>query len=478
MKIENNIIVKFDKIDENLIIPKNAEGLLFYFTDLWAFNGFSSIVVEEGNEHFYVQDGCLIWEDKKAVVLAQKGAKIPDNKDVEAIFGGAFMNHKDLGKMVIPSNIKSIGYYAFVEAGLKAVELNEGLETLDLYAFCYNKELVAITVPRSVKKFITHRAARDVSGFQGAYKNTVYCVYKGSYAHRFMQRNGWGYELIGENGEPNKRYEARPIIDKRKFRRFEQTQKLESNEKRRIVLARDMVNEKHPPEDKNGLYCLIGQAQDGSVHFCDILKAPHILVGGCTGTGKSVFLRGVVLSLIINYNPNELGLILLDTKKHCEFVVYDDIPHVVGLKIEDAESELKRRLSIGEGFNERKKIVVIIDEYAELSYDKKTKEIVEKLVQHGHGVGIHVIMATQRVAKDVITPILQDNLSTVVSCAVAEKRDSKFVMGKYGAEKLLGKGDMLYKDSGGTIVRVQSGYVGNQGVQDIVQAIIEKYKRW
>lgn len=245
-----------------------------------------------------------------------------------------------------------------------------------------------------------------------------------------------------------------------------------------MMTAREIMERSQLPEKANGLYCLIGQSEDGAVHFCDILKAPHILVGGCTGTGKSVLLRGVVLSLIMNYTPDEVGLILLDTKQHCEFVVYDDIPHVVGLKIEDAEAELNRRLALGENFNERKKIVVIIDEYAELSYDKKTKEIVEKLVQRGHGVGIHVIMATQRVAKDIITPVLQDNFTTVVSCAVAEKRDSKFVIGKYDAEKLLGKGDMLYKDSGGTIVRVQSGYVGNQGVQDIVQAIIETYKRW
>ena len=244
-----------------------------------------------------------------------------------------------------------------------------------------------------------------------------------------------------------------------------------------MITAREIMGRSQFPEKASGLYCLIGQAEDGTVHFCDILKAPHILVGGCTGTGKSVLLRGVVLSLIMNYTPDEVGLILLDTKKHCEFVVYDDIPHVVGLKIEDAEAELKRRLALGEGFSEQKKIVVIIDEYAELSYDKKTKEIVEKLVQRGHGVGIHVIMATQRVTKDVITPVLQCNLATVISCRVAERRDSKFVLEKYGAEKLQGNGDMLYKDSGGTIVRVQSGYVGNQGVQDIVQAIIEKYKR-
>ena len=244
-----------------------------------------------------------------------------------------------------------------------------------------------------------------------------------------------------------------------------------------MLKARDVIENNRLPEKGSGLYCLIGQAEDGAVHFCDILKAPHILVGGCTGSGKSVLLRGVVLSLIMNYTPSEVGLVLLDTKKHCEFVVYDDVPHIFGLKLEDAEKELERLLSLGERFNERKKIIVIIDEYAGLSYDKKTKEIVEKLVRCGHGVGIHVIMATQRAAKDVITPILQDNLSTVVSCAVAERRDSKFVIGKYGAEKLHGKGDMLYKDSGGNIVRVQSGYVGNQGVQDIVQAIIEKYKR-
>ena len=242
-----------------------------------------------------------------------------------------------------------------------------------------------------------------------------------------------------------------------------------------MLTAREIMGKSQLPEKGNGLYCLVGQSEDGAVHFCDLLRAPHILVGGCTGTGKSVLLRGVVLSLIMNYTPDEVGLILLDTKQHCEFVVYDDVPHVVGVKIEDAEAELERRLSLGKEFNEQKKIVVIIDEYAELSRNQKYKEIVEKLVERGHGMGVHVIMATQRAAKDIITPALQCYLSTVISCAVAEKRDSKFVLGKYGAEKLHGQGDMLYKDSGGNIVRVQSGYVGNQGVQDIVQAIIEKY---
>ena len=244
-----------------------------------------------------------------------------------------------------------------------------------------------------------------------------------------------------------------------------------------MLQASELIKNNQLPERENGLYCLVGQAENDAVHFCDILKAPHIFVGGCTGTGKSVFLRGVVLSLIMNYTPDELGLILLDTKQHCEFVIYDNIPHIIGLELEDAEAELERRLALGESLNERKKIVVIIDEYAELSYDKKTKEIVEKLVRLGHGVGIHVIMATQRLTKDVITPVLQGKLSTVVSCAVAEKRDSKFIIGKYGAEKLLGEGDMHFKDSDGNIIHIQSGYVGNHGVQDVVRKIIDKYKK-
>ena len=84
-----------------------------------------------------------------------------------------------------------------------------------------------------------------------------------------------------------------------------------------MLTAREIMERSQLPEKENGLYCLIGQSEDGAVHFCDILKAPHILVGGCTGTGKSVLLRGVVLSLIMNYTPDEVGRILLDTKNHC-----------------------------------------------------------------------------------------------------------------------------------------------------------------
>ena len=242
-----------------------------------------------------------------------------------------------------------------------------------------------------------------------------------------------------------------------------------------MIVAHELIQKEQLPEKENGLYCLIGQAASGEVHFCDIANAPHILVGGCTGSGKSIFLRGVVLSLIMNYTADEVGLILLDTKHHAEFVVYDKAPHVLGAELRLVEAELDRRLSAAAPCDKQKKIVVIIDEYAELSRNPWEKAIVEKLLQHGHGVGIHVIMATQRLAKDVITPALQTSFSTVVCCRVGEKSASKFALGGYGAEKLLGKGDLLYKDGGGKITRLQAGYVFNQDVQKIVQRIEKRY---
>ena len=244
-----------------------------------------------------------------------------------------------------------------------------------------------------------------------------------------------------------------------------------------FVKAGDLLSKNHLPDKNKGLYCLIGQAENGEVYFCDITKAPHILVGGCTGSGKSIFLRGMVLSLIMNYTPDEVGLVLLDTKQHCEFVVYDDVPHVLGKELALAEVELERRLSAAGGNGTGKNIVVVIDEYAELSRNPQTRLVVEKLLRFGYGVGIYVIMATQRLAKEVITPTLQACLATVVCCRVGEKSTSKFALGKYGAEKLLGKGDMLYKDGCGNITRVQSGYVFNHDVQEIVYKIKGNYER-
>ena len=446
MQIENNVIVGFDKTDKHLFIPKTIVGADYAIADLHIVEGFDSITVEEGNAHFYMQDGCLIWRDKKAVVLAVKGAKIPDDGSVTTIAGGAFMYRNEMKEIEIPASIEKINHQAFGCTELEKVTLNEGLKELDAYAFGCNEHLTELTIPKSVTKIVTHKVLEEVKMIaEYGYKNKTYRVYKDTYAHRFMKRNHLQFTVI------------------------------EEKPKQTFVKACDMIAQNQLPDKNSGLYCLIGQSENGEVHFCDITKAPHILVGGVTGSGKSIFLRGVVLSLIMNYTPDEVGLILLDTKQHCEFVVYDEVPHVLGKELTLAEEELDRRLASSDSLDKQKKIVVMIDEYAELSRNPQDKAIVEKLLQFGADVGIHVVMATQRLAKEVITPTFQTSLSTVVCCRVGEKSTSKFALGKYGAEKLLGKGDMLYKDGGGNITHLQAGYVFERDTQEVVERIKEKY---
>ena len=199
MKLKNNVIVSLDKKDKNLVVPKNAVGVEYPISDICNVDGFESFVVEVGNEHFYVESGCLIWRDKKMIVAGLKDAKIPEGKNVEKIAAGAFMYQSDLQEIEIPKNIKTIGYNAFASTGLKKVLLNEGLETLDLYAFGFNEDLQTLSIPKSVKKFVVHKVLEGVSALsEMGYKNKTYRVYKNTYAHRYMKKNGLKFEVIDE----------------------------------------------------------------------------------------------------------------------------------------------------------------------------------------------------------------------------------------------------------------------------------------
>ena len=128
MQIENNVIVGFDKTDKHLFIPKTIVGVDYAIADLHIVEGFDSIIVEEGNSHFYMQDGCLIWQDKKALMLAVKGTKIPDDGSVTTIAGGAFMYRNEMKEIEIPSSIEKINHQAFGCTELEKVTLNEGLK--------------------------------------------------------------------------------------------------------------------------------------------------------------------------------------------------------------------------------------------------------------------------------------------------------------------------------------------------------------
>ena len=199
MEIVNSLIVDFDENDKNLVIPKNAVGVDYAVYNLMCVEGFDSIRVEEGNEHFYMQDGCLIWCDKKAIILAVKGAKIPSDGSVTQIAGGAFMYREELKEIEIPSAIEKINYDAFANTGLEKVTLNEGLKELDAYAFANNDNLKELTIPKSVKKIYKYKILEQVDLMtEYGYKNKTYIVYKNSYAHGWVKRNGLQYKLVKE----------------------------------------------------------------------------------------------------------------------------------------------------------------------------------------------------------------------------------------------------------------------------------------
>ncbi len=238
--------------------------------------------------------------------------------------------------------------------------------------------------------------------------------------------------------------------------------------------------------------------------YGDISKMIHLLVAGSSGSGKSVFLGSLIISLIYKYSPEELRLILIDPKK-TEFVLYNNLPHLMineiitdpGKAVQSlnwAIGEMNRRYSLFEKmsrsgtyvvnldqYNEQldkaerlPKIVIIIDELADLmlAAKKDMEDRIQNLTQKARAAGIHLIVATQRPSTDVITGVIKSNLATRVAFYVASDVDSRVILDQSGAQKLLGKGDFLYTMPGvNTPVRVQSAFISPEESQRIVNFI-------
>ncbi len=238
--------------------------------------------------------------------------------------------------------------------------------------------------------------------------------------------------------------------------------------------------------------------------YGDISKMIHLLVAGSSGSGKSVFLGALIISLIYKYSPEELRLILIDPKK-TEFVLYNNLPHLmINEIITDAGKvvqslnwaimEMERRYSLFEKmsrsgtyvvnldqYNEQldkaerlPKIVIIIDELADLMLvaKKELEDRIQSLTQKARAAGIHLIVATQRPSTDVITGVIKSNLATRVGFYVASDVDSRVILDQTGAQKLLGKGDFLYTMPGINVpVRVQSAFISAEESQRIVNFI-------
>ena len=294
------------------------------------------------------------------------------------------------------------------------------------------------------------------------------------------------------------------------------------NKERQTVYMREMLESRLYEKTSAKLPLILGKDISGQPILADLAKMPHLLVAGTTGSGKSVAVNTMVLSLLYRLTPQQCRLIMIDPKM-LELSVYDDIPHllspvvtepgraIVALKwaVREMEQRYRNMSKLGvrniEGYNSRirealKKgetivqkvqtgfdpetgepefedhemdlvelpyIVVVVDEFADLMLvaGKDVENAIQRLAQMARAAGIHLIMATQRPSVDVITGVIKANFPTRISFQVTSKIDSRTILGDSGAEQLLGLGDMLYMAPGGRVTRVHGPFVSDEDVE-------------
>jgi S-DNA-T family DNA segregation ATPase FtsK/SpoIIIE len=302
------------------------------------------------------------------------------------------------------------------------------------------------------------------------------------------------------------------------------------NPKREAVSLAELVGSQAFEDQNHALPLILGKNIAGDPVIADLAPMPHLLVAGTTGSGKSVGLNCMILSLLYRYGPDECKLILIDPKM-LELSTYDDIPHLLSpvvtepgkairalkwtveqmeeryrmmanlgvralpsfnAKVREAKakgSKIGRRVQTGYDadtgqpvyeteqleYDVLPQIVVVVDELADLmmTAGKEVEFLIQRLAQKARAAGIHLIMATQRPSVDVITGVIKANLPTRISFQVTSKIDSRTILGEQGAEQLLGKGDMLYMPGGKQIIRVHGPFVSDEEVR----AVAEHWRR-
>jgi len=235
----------------------------------------------------------------------------------------------------------------------------------------------------------------------------------------------------------------------------------------------------------------LGKSISGKPIVGDLSSMPHLLIAGTTGSGKSVCINTIILSLLYRHTPDKCKFILIDPKM-LELSTYEGIPHllcpviteakkaasVLGWVVKEMESRYKLMTKEGvrniDGYNTKHKlpmpyIVVVVDEMSDLMLvaGKEIENYIQKLSQMARAAGIHIIMATQRPSVDVITGTIKANFPTRISFQVTSKIDSRTILGEQGAEQLLGKGDMLYMSSANRIVRIHAPFVSDNEIEKI-----------
>jgi S-DNA-T family DNA segregation ATPase FtsK/SpoIIIE len=300
------------------------------------------------------------------------------------------------------------------------------------------------------------------------------------------------------------------------------------NQKREMIFLREMLESKDYKFSQNALPMILGKDISGEMVIADLAKMPHLLIAGTTGSGKSVGLNVMILSLLYRLRPDECKFIMIDPKM-LELSIYDGIPHllapvvtepgkaVIALKWVVAEMEERYRLMSNfavrniAGYNEKAEkaiitgekfsrkvqtgfdptngkaiieeiefepkklpfIVVIVDEMADLMLvaGKEIENSVQRLAQMARAAGIHIIMATQRPSVDVITGVIKANFPTRISFQVTSRIDSRTILGTQGAEQLLGQGDMIYMSGGSKLIRAHGPFCSDTEIENVVNFI-------
>jgi len=263
------------------------------------------------------------------------------------------------------------------------------------------------------------------------------------------------------------------------------------NALRENVYLSEILNNSEFRRKEIKLPIALGKNISGSPIVGDLSSMPHLLIAGTTGSGKSVCINTIILSLLYRHTPDKCKFILIDPKM-LELSTYEGIPHLLCPVITEAkkaasvlgwvvkEMESRYRLMTKEGvrnidsYNAKHKlpmpyIVVVVDEMSDLMLvaGKEIENYIQKLSQMARAAGIHIIMATQRPSVDVITGTIKANFPTRISFQVTSKIDSRTILGEQGAEQLLGKGDMLYMSSANRIVRIHAPFVSDNEIEKI-----------
>ena len=261
--------------------------------------------------------------------------------------------------------------------------------------------------------------------------------------------------------------------------------------KRENVYLSEIISESNFKNKDIKLPIALGKDISGTSITGDLSSMPHLLIAGTTGSGKSICINTIILSLLYRHTPEKCKFILIDPKM-LELSTYEGIPHllcpviteakkatsVLGWVVKEMENRYRLMTKEGvrniDGYNNKHKlpmpyIVVIVDEMSDLMLvaGKEIENYVQKLSQMARAAGIHIIMATQRPSVDVITGTIKANFPTRISFQVTSKIDSRTVIGEQGAEQLLGKGDMLYMSSANKIVRIHAPYVSENEIEKI-----------